>query len=188
MVHRSGGVIVDTNMEREARRAPSAPPGRSRFGILEKYRYEDLSWPEVNEAVVAGRIPPLPVGAIEQHGLHLPLKIDSWESTSIADEAAGRSPDRLLVMAPVAYGHATHVMDFPGTITVHQETFIRFVVNILKSLAYHGFKRTIVQRSRLEPARLNWRPGAVLETDAWVAMASWWNLTQADPEFMATWS
>ena len=27
----------------------------------------------------------------------------------------------------------------------------------------------------------------MLETDAWVAMASWWNMTQADPEFMAKW-
>ena len=58
--------------------------------MLEKFRYEDLTWPEVNEAVEAGRIPILPVGAIEQHGPHLPLKIDRWESTSIAEEAARR--------------------------------------------------------------------------------------------------
>ncbi|HJN40031.1 MAG TPA: creatininase family protein, partial [Chloroflexota bacterium] len=49
--------------------------------MLDKYRYEDLTWPEINEAVAAGRIPLLPVGAIEQHGPHLPLKIDRWEST-----------------------------------------------------------------------------------------------------------
>ncbi len=157
--------------------------------MLDKYRYEDLTWPEINEAVAAGRIPLLPVGAIEQHGPHLPLKIDRWESTSIADEAAKRSPDRLLVMPPVAYGYATHVMDFPGTITVHHETFIRYVVDILKSLAHHGFKRIIVLNghgSNQNPLELAVRR-AMLETDAWVAMASWWNLTQADPDFMATW-
>jgi len=68
---------------------------------VEKYRYEDLTWPEVNEAVKAGRIPVLPVGATEQHGHHLPIKIDCWEVTSIVDEAARQRPDRLLTMPPV---------------------------------------------------------------------------------------
>ena len=157
--------------------------------MLEKYRYEDLTWPEVNEAVAAGRIPILPVGAIEQHGPHLPLKIDRWESTSIAEEAARRSADRLLVMPPVAYGYATHVMDFPGTITIHHETLIRYVVDIVKSLAFHGFRRIMILNghgSNQNPLELAGRR-VMLETDAWVAMASWWNMTQADPEFMAKW-
>lgn len=157
--------------------------------MLAKYRYEDLTWPEVNDAIAAGRIPLVPVGAIEQHGPHLPLKIDRWESTSIADEAAKRSPDRLLVMPPVPYGYATHVMDFRGTITVHHETFIRYVVDILKSLAHHGFRRIVVLNghgSNQNPLELAVRR-VMLETDAWVAMASWWNLTPVNPGFMATW-
>ena len=157
--------------------------------MLEKFRYEDLTWPEVNEAVEVGRIPILPVGAIEQHGPHLPLKIDRWESTSIAEEAARRSPARLLVMPPVAYGYASHVMDFPGTITIHHETFIRYVVDIVKSLAFHGFKRIMILNghgSNQNPLELAGRR-AMLETDAWVGMASWWNMTQADPGFMDKW-
>ena len=87
--------------------------------MLEEFRFEDLTWPEVNDAVEAGRIPVLPVGTIEQHGPHLPLKIDRWTSTSIVDEAARRSNGLLLAMPPVSYGYTSHVMDFPGSMTIH---------------------------------------------------------------------
>jgi len=156
---------------------------------MDKYRYEDLTWPEVNQAVKAGRIPVLPVGATEQHGHHLPIKIDCWEATSIVDEAARRRPDRLLTMPPVPYGYTTATMDFPGTITIHHETFMRYVIDILKSLAYHGFKKMIVingHGSNMPPLDLACRR-ANMETGAQVALAAWWGLMAADPEFMKTW-
>jgi creatinine amidohydrolase len=151
--------------------------------------YEDLTWPEVNEAVAAGCIPVLPVGATEQHGPHLPLKIDRWTSTSVVDEAAKRSNGRLLAMPPVAYGYTTHVMDFPGTITIHHETFIRYIVDIGLSLAYHGFKKILIingHGSNMNPLELAARR-IMLESDAWVGMAGWWTLTETDPDFRATW-
>jgi L-alanine-DL-glutamate epimerase-like enolase superfamily enzyme len=59
-------------------------------------------------------------GTAEQHGPHLPVKMDSWSARSIAHETATHRPDRLLVMPSIHYGYTTHVMDFPGSITVHQ--------------------------------------------------------------------
>ena len=66
------------------------------------HRYDDLSWTEVNDAVAASRIPILPVGSVEQHGPHLPLKTDWYLSSCIGEEAAKRCPDLLLVMPPVS--------------------------------------------------------------------------------------
>ena len=156
---------------------------------LSKWRYEDLTWPEINEAVKLGRIPLLPVGTMEQHGPHLPVKMDAWTATSVANEAGRLSPDRLLVMPPISYGYTTHVMDFPGSITVHHETFIRYVVDVLKSLAYHGFSKIIVVNghgSNMPPLDLACRR-ANLETQAQVALCSWWGLTSADPNFAKKW-
>jgi len=156
---------------------------------MDKYRYEDLTWPEVNEAVKAGRMPVLPVGATEQHGHHLPIKVDRWEVTSIVDEAARRKPDRLLTMPPVPYGYTTATMDFPGTITIHHETFMRYVIDILKSLAYHGFEKMIVingHGSNMPPLDLACRR-ANMETGSQVALAGWWELTLVDPEVVKTW-
>ena len=159
------------------------------MAINGKWRYEDLTWPEMNDAVEAGLIPVLPVGTMEQHGPHLPVKMDRWTATAVAKTAAEQHQDRLLLMPAVAYGYTTHVMDFPGSVTIHHETFIRYIVDILKSLAYHGFSRIIVfnghgcniPRLDLACRRAN------LETEANVALASWWDLTVADPEFMKTW-
>ena len=159
------------------------------MAINGKWRYEDLTWPEMNDAVEAGLIPVLPVGTMEQHGPHLPVKMDRWTATAVAKTAAEQHQDRLLLMPAVAYGYTTHVMDFPGSVTIHHETFIRYIVDILKSLAYHGFSRIIVingHGSNIPPLDLACIR-ANLETDANVALASWWDLTVADPEFMKTW-
>jgi len=159
------------------------------MAINGKWRYEDLTWPEMNQAVEAGLIPVLPVGTMEQHGPHLPVKMDRWTATEVAKAAVERHQDRLLLMPAVAYGYTTHVMDFPGSITIHHETFIRYIVDILKSLAYHGFSRIIVingHGSNIPPLDLACRR-ANIETDANVALTSWWGLTVADPEFMKTW-
>ena len=159
------------------------------MAINGKWRYEDLTWPEMNEAIEAGLIPVLPVGTMEQHGPHLPVKMDRWTATEIATAACQERPDRLLLMPPVSYGYTTHVMDFPGSVTIHHETFIRYVTDILKSLAYHGFSRIFVLNghgSNMPPLDLACRR-ANMETEAEVALSSWWGLTAADPEFMAKW-
>src|SRR4051812_48825686 len=41
-----------------------------------EYRYEKLTWPEIDDAVELGKVCILPCGAVEQHGPHLPLDVD----------------------------------------------------------------------------------------------------------------
>ena len=43
---------------------------------LTEYRYEKLTWPEINDAVDLGKVCIVPCGAVEQHGPHLPLDVD----------------------------------------------------------------------------------------------------------------
>ena len=49
-----------------------------------EYRYEKLTWPEINDAVELGKVCILPCGAVEQHGPHLPLDVDVICPTEIA--------------------------------------------------------------------------------------------------------
>ena len=49
-----------------------------------------------------------------------------------------------MVLPIVAYGYTGHVMDFPGTINNDFEHFMHHVLDITKSLAYHGFKKIIL--------------------------------------------
>lgn len=153
------------------------------------HRYDELTWPEINDAVAAGMIPVLPVGSVEQHGHALPLKVDWLCANSVVEEAALRSSGKLLAMPPVQYGYCRHVMDFPGTIAIHPMNLINFCLDITKSVAYHGFKKIIIinghgsNRHLLELVARR----TALETDATCAIVSWWDLLLADPEFNSKW-
>ncbi|MBS10870.1 MAG: creatininase [Gemmatimonadetes bacterium] len=157
--------------------------------VRDTYRFDDLTWPEVNEAVAMGKIPILPTGAVEQHGHHLPLKVDHLCATAVANEAARLCPEYSLVLPPVSFGYVHHVMDFPGSLNIHFEHFIQYVLDILKSLAYHGFKKMIVVNGHgsngplveLASRRL------IVETDASCTFCSWWQLLQVDPDFKDKW-
>jgi creatinine amidohydrolase len=89
----------------------------------------------------------------------------------------------------VCYGYTGHVMDFPGTINSHYEHFMHHVLDITKSLAYHGFKKIILLNGHgsnmpnldLVARRTN------LETDAECILAGWWNLLTVDKSFMPRW-
>lgn len=54
-----------------------------------EYRYEKLTWPEINDAVELQKVCLVPCGAIEQHGPHLPLDVDVVCPQGIA-QGAGR--------------------------------------------------------------------------------------------------
>src|SRR5205809_4087264 len=100
----------------------------------EEYRYEKLTWPEINDAIDLGKVCIVPCGAVEQHGHHLPLDVDMICPTGIAHGAGRAIPAKMLVLPIVAYGYTGHVMDFPGTINQHFTHFMDNVLDITKSL------------------------------------------------------
>jgi creatinine amidohydrolase len=154
-----------------------------------EYRYEKLTWPEINDAVEAGKVCVVPCGAVEQHGAHLPLDVDIVCPTEIARGAGRFVPDKMLVLPTVCYGYTGHVMDFPGTINNHYQHFIDHVLDITKSLAYHGFKKILLLNGHgsnmpnldLVARRTN------LETDAECILCAWWNLLTVDKKFLPRW-
>lgn len=109
-----------------------------------EYRYNRLTWAEMNDAIAMQKVVILPTGSTEQHGRHLPLDVDLFLTESVCLEVGRRAADRVLVLPPVAYGLNLHHIDFPGTIHIEPEVFVAFCVNILKSVAYHGFEKMLI--------------------------------------------
>ena len=154
-----------------------------------EYRYEKLTWPEINDAVDLGKVCIVPCGAVEQHGHHLPLDVDLVCPTGIANGAGKLIPDKMLVLPIVAYGYTGHVMDFPGTINSHYTHFMEHVLDITKSLAYHGFKKIMLLNghgSNMPNLDLVARR-TCLETDAECVRTGWWQLLSVDKEFLPSW-
>ncbi len=88
----------------------------------------------------------VPTGALEQHGPHLSIGLDSAVVEDIARraaaEAAGRIP--VLVAPTVPFGSSDHHLPFGGTMTLKTETYYRVLSELIGSLITGGFRRFFI--------------------------------------------
>jgi creatinine amidohydrolase len=145
---------------------------------LDKIYYDELTWPEINEAALARKVVLLPIGSTEQHGHHLPLDVDNFLARSVCIAAARRAPRETLVMPTIPYGYNEHAQDFPGTIHVTYEHFIEYCLDVCKSVVYAGFDRIILIDGHGSNEHLCEfiARRATLETAGVVASTIWTNL------------
>jgi creatinine amidohydrolase len=108
------------------------------------YLYQHYTWVELKEVAARNPVVVVPVGSVEDHGPHLPLDTDNFLIWSICEEAARRAGGDILLMPLIPYGFETHHMDFPGTIDIHMEHMLHFVLDVTKSVARHGFTRILL--------------------------------------------
>jgi len=89
----------------------------------------------------------IPVGALEQHGPHLPLSVDATIAEGLARRIAQARPegDRQVLLTPTIWaGTSPQHMSFPGTISLSDRTFVDLLVDTLDSLHVHGFRKFFV--------------------------------------------
>lgn len=102
---------------------------------------EEMTWPEVAEALEAGfTTAVVGVGAVEQHGPHLPLLVDAVRGDRLALGVAERLGGAL-VAPTIRVGCSEHHMAFPGTVSLRRATLEAVCVDYAVSLARHGFRR-----------------------------------------------
>ncbi|MDQ0219559.1 creatinine amidohydrolase [Peribacillus cavernae] len=91
----------------------------------------------------------IPIGALEQHGPHLPLFTDSVMVEMLASEVAVRCREPIIVTPTLMAGLSEHHLDFPGTVTLDPVTLgseIQAYINTLENmgltrvclLSFHG--------------------------------------------------
>lgn len=143
--------------------------------------YRKLTWPEVNESVRARRVVLLPVGAIEQHGFHLPIDTDNLAVETVCVRAAEERPDVLVVAPPIHYGFNEHNMDFPGTISVAPEHFVHYCVDVAGSFAHQGFSHILLVNGHGSNIHLLDQVARLvtIRSTARCAAFSYWDLTTA---------
>lgn len=111
--------------------------------LEKKVQLERMSWPEVKEAVSESKgVAIVPIGAVEEHGPHLPIGTDSIETYEIGLRAAEKA--RVVITPLIWFGNSRSFMDFPGTIAINPETVKLYVRDVVVSLVQHGFTKPIV--------------------------------------------
>jgi creatinine amidohydrolase len=107
-------------------------------------RVEYLTSAEVADKIAGGaRTAILPLGAVEQHGPHLPLSVDADHADELGVRIA-RQLGHCLVLPTVRVGYSPHHLGFPGTLSVRASTLEAICLDYCDSLARHGFERVVL--------------------------------------------
>lgn len=157
---------------------------------MSEVRWHKLRRDQITEAARDGAVPLLPIGAIEQHGPHLPLDTDTNAVTTVAVGAARLLDDtrdpRVLVLPEIHWGLSPYWLGFAGTLTLRPETLLALFRDLAMSVAHHGFRRLVIVNGHGGNAGII-SVAATAMADAGVSAASlsYWNPIAAE---MAEWS
>jgi Uncharacterized protein, putative amidase len=93
-----------------------------------------------------GALAILPTGAIEQHGPHLPVGVDSILGQGLLARALSLVPHNLpvFVAPPIVVGKSNEHADWPGTLTLSTRTFSALVRAQVGQLHRLGFQRIAI--------------------------------------------
>jgi creatinine amidohydrolase/Fe(II)-dependent formamide hydrolase-like protein len=152
-VIRNGRVWLPCDLTREPDFALPAPyqtavtkpgPADSKRG-KKPWLLAELTWPEAEVRFRETDLVLLPVGAIEQHGPHLPLDTDAFDADWLARQVATAcSHPKPLVLPLIPYGVSYHHEDFPGTLSVRNETMAQIVYDVGMGAARCGATKLVI--------------------------------------------
>lgn len=115
----------------------------------------ELTWPKAARLARDPRtVVLLPLGAVEQHGPHLPLLVDWLGSEELARRVAPhlrRAGYRPVLAPSLPYGVSTLAAAWSGTVSLSVTTLRRVIVDIVTSLARHGFRRFVLANYQADP-------------------------------------
>ena len=107
------------------------------------YNYENLSWTDIDKLKRDKTLILVPIAPIEEHGPHLPLGVDYFNSEYFCRKAAElflkNNPEyTILLYPPIPVGSDCFL--FSGTIDIHQRAVYLIAKSMGKMLSKFGFK------------------------------------------------
>ena len=112
-----------------------------------EYEWARLRADELRKYAQDDTVVILPVAALEQHGPHLPVMVDSRLAEEVSKRTAslGRAKGIPIITLPVVWhGLSEHHMPFGGTVTLTSNTFFLVVRDLIKSISRHGFSKFLI--------------------------------------------
>jgi creatinine amidohydrolase len=96
------------------------------------YELSNMTWWEAGEKIRQSKVVIIPVGATEQHGLHIGVGADWIQAWEIAKRVGEKSD--VIVLPVLTYGVSGHHKEFPGVITLEESTYQQVILEILINL------------------------------------------------------
>ena len=118
--------------------------------IPPQHYFPYLTWKEIQQMSDKENVVIIqPVGAIEQHGPHLPLAVDSAISLGVLGKALEQLPENIPAYALpcLYYGKSNEHSGFPGTISLSAETLLSVIQEVALSIYRSGFRKLVLMNS-----------------------------------------
>lgn len=104
-----------------------------------------LSTEEVKRLPKENALVVLPVGAVEQHGPHLPIFTDTLIAEGILEETFQHLKEENIWLLPaLAYGKSTEHLGMAGTMTLSSNALQMACMDLAKSVKSSGFPRLVL--------------------------------------------
>ncbi len=120
-------------------------------GFIPPQRYFSyLTWKEIEQMPNKENVVIIqPIGAIEQHGLHLPLAVDSAISLGVLGKALAQLEPNIPAYALpcLYYGKSNEHWGFPGTVSLSATTLLAVIKEMAASIYASGFRKLVLMNS-----------------------------------------
>ncbi|MGX1169418.1 creatinine amidohydrolase [Bradyrhizobium sp. USDA 372] len=112
---------------------------------LKSHWWWDLSTEDFRQLNMSRIVAVLPVGAVEQHGPHLPVRVDTAIVEGIIRHAVAQMADDFpaLVLPTMSIGKSNEHSAFPGTLTLSAETLGRVWYEVCESVHRAGVRKVV---------------------------------------------
>ncbi len=119
-------------------------PSRYWADLTSRHFSQLAASPFINQAVAV-----LPVAAIEQHGPHLPVSVDTTLVNGVVEASLAHLPADLpvLFMPTQQVGKSNEHIRFPGTLTLSAQTLMAVWMELGACVARAGFKKLVLLNS-----------------------------------------
>lgn len=117
------------------------------FGTSFSRNLGKLSWPEISAIINRDNsLLVIPVGATEQHGLHLPVETDSRIVSEIVKSSVESLPEQINVLytPTIWFGYSEHHQGFPGLMSLKGDTIIRIISDLCSRAHKEGFRKILL--------------------------------------------
>lgn len=148
--------------------------------------WQEMTGPDLRTAGEAGAVLAVPIGAVEQHGPHLPVGTDSLCAAEISREAVARLPAEVqaVLAPPLWYGYSHDHLGFAGTLSLPARVMEDVLVAIGVTAAASGFRRILFVNGHGGNDRLIYyalrRIRDAVGHDMCLAGVTYWKLASAD--------
>lgn len=147
------------------------------------YVWNDMTREEIKQQADKNGVVLVTIGATEQHGPHLPVKVDNMIVEAIAERSVAKASHSIpIILGPnIPFGYSHHHFRYAGAISLSIHTLMTVLKEVLASIIKSNIKKIFILNSHGgndEIIRLAAKEIHYEHDDIWIGAASYWNLAE----------